>query len=153
MFPGNQCSSVFERAMTILLTLIFSLTLNFQCGNSALCQNHNDAELKATKQSPCSARAPEQERLLQNAAQNGYVTRRVDFWGNKKIRDLIFRHAIWLNEGDPFRYDDLQNSLKSLGKLKSIHRVKTTDVKASFDNDQKTIDFIFCLKEQERKNR
>lgn len=134
--------------MTIILTLTFFLATTVCWQNNIIFQGHNDAQLKATKKSPCLELAPDQEQRLQNAAKNGYITRRVDFWGNQKNRDIIFRRTIWLNEGDTFRYDYLQNSLKSLGKLKSIEPVKTTDVKAIFDNDKKTIDFIICLKER-----
>lgn len=27
------------------------------------------------------------------------------FLGNEKTRDIVFRRAIWLNEGDPFSYE------------------------------------------------
>lgn len=75
------------------------------------------------------------------------------FLGNEKTRDIVFRRAIWLNEGDPFSYEFFQRSLKSLSGLKQIYPVGIDDVKASFDNDDQAIDLIFCVKEREKKRK
>src|SRR2546430_9428073 len=117
------------------LTLFLFLTLTFQCVRGYHRFGLQDVQSMVTTESPCIKRDPDQEKLLQEAEKNGYTTGRTDFRGNVKTRDVVFRRAIWLNEGDQFTNQYLQRSLKSLSKLKIIYPVRSDNVKAIFDKE------------------
>ena len=139
--------------MSRFLILIACLALDTQSLTHCPRRGSDDPITEKTTQTPCSAPDPQQDKLLKEAEKNGYVTRRVCFWGNVETRDIVFRRAILLNEGDQFSNDYLQRSLKNLSKLKVIYPVRSDNVKAFFNKEDKTIDFVFCLKEREKKKR
>jgi outer membrane protein assembly factor BamA len=90
--------------------------------------------------------------LIKRAEQDQFMVRRLEFSGNKNIRDRVLRRETnnRLKEGDIFTRKNLVQSLKDLSKLKVIHPVLLKDVEVYMDDASKDIDLVFNIRERPR---
>ena len=93
--------------------------------------------------------------LMTEAEADQFLVRRVEFLGNKSIRDNILRKKIpELNEGDVFKREILKKSLLSLSTVPGIQKVRLQDVvKVRLDHSNKTIDLVILVRPKPRGRR
>ena len=89
--------------------------------------------------------------LLRQAEANGYTMRRVEFSGNKHIRDDLLRKQFVQGEGDLLSLKLLEQSLKNLNSLGSLYPVTLDDVEARLDREEKLIDLTIYFRERRRR--
>lgn len=89
--------------------------------------------------------------LMQAAELQKYTLRRVEFIGNPNVRDKILRRNILLNEGDPFLFSQLEESLQTIDKLNLFDPLRLSNIEAKLDDKYATIDLTFWLKERKTK--
>ncbi len=88
--------------------------------------------------------------LIQNAETNGYTLRRVEFSGNKHIRDNFPRKQFVQGEGDVLSRKLLDQGLKNFNNLGSLYPVTLSDVEARLDHAEKLIDLTIYFRERRR---
>ena len=99
----------------------------------------------------CAQPVAEQNALINKAAQEEYLVRRVEFVGNEHTRDNVLRRKIMLEEGDVFTREKLIQSLESVGTLKKIiYPVKLSDVEIRLSQSEKIIDMTICFQERRK---
>lgn len=89
-----------------------------------------------------------QSRLMAEAEQNQYSVRRITLLGNTYTRDNVIRRRLLQNEGDIFRRTLLEQSLRSISKLRNFSPVSLQDVEVRLDRKEKIIDFLINLTER-----
>lgn len=94
-----------------------------------------------------------QSPLLDEAEQNQFSIRRVEFVGNQWTRDNLLRQRIpGLQEGEIFTKEILLQNLNSLSRLKIIRPVGLDDVEVHLDRQDQLIDLTIFVKERRRPN-
>jgi hypothetical protein len=94
-----------------------------------------------------------QSQLMAEAERDRYSVRRVEFLGNEHIRDNIIRRRMLQNEGDVFRRDLLEQSLRSVSKIKQLQPVTINDVEVHLNRDEKTADFTIFFDERTKRHK
>lgn len=93
------------------------------------------------------------ERLIRKAEREKYVIRRIEITGNIYVRDRTFRErmASSFNEGDIFNKKVLKKGVGNISKIRAIYPITLADVELRLDEQNKDIDFIFCVQERQQK--
>ncbi len=88
--------------------------------------------------------------LLVEAEENQFTVRRVEFIGNRSIRDSVLRKKIpGINEGAIFRREVLNASLASLSTVQGIYKVRLQDViDVRLTHPEKTIDLLILIRQR-----
>jgi outer membrane protein assembly factor BamA len=99
----------------------------------------------------CTQSAREQAAIFRRAEANHYSIRRLEFVGNERISDSVLRKRMGaLREGEKFRRSNLVRSLKDVGRLKTLHPVRFSDVMLRLEESDKLVDIVICFKEKKR---
>lgn len=80
-----------------------------------------------------------------------FQLRRIEFIGNETTRDNIVRRKVMLHEGTTYNQDLMDKSLRNLNDLKLFETLTMADVEINTDEQQKTVDLLFHLKEIKRR--
>lgn len=93
------------------------------------------------------------ERLIKKAESEKYVIRRIEITGNTYVRDRTFRERIApsFSEGDIFNKKVLKKAAREISKIRAIYPITLADVELRLVDQNKDIDFIFCVEEKQRK--
>lgn len=103
----------------------------------------------------CSQPPHEQQAMIREAETDRYTTRRVEFLGNKWVRDTVLRRriTIGLQEGDLFTRHNLVRSLRNVSKVKQIYPVNIRNVELRLNQSEKTVDMTICFKVRQKRGR
>jgi hypothetical protein len=131
-----------------------ALALAIGIAASALPILGQTKSLKESKSRKWCLQPPEvRERLIKKAESEKYVIRRIEITGNIYLRDRTFRERIAasLNEGDIFNKKVLKKGARDISKIRAIYPITLADVELRLDEQNKDIDFIFCVQEKQQK--
>ena len=111
----------------------------------AFVQAQSGAQVVASE---CSQPTKERDTIIREAENDRYTTRRVEFIGNRYIRDATLRSRtnIGLQEGDLFTRRNLARSLRNVSTVKGIYPVRMKDVELRLSRDDKTVDVVICFR-------
>ena len=137
-----------------MLLLVHAIPILISLLTGANSLNRNEAAIMRQSDRvhfKCAQAAPEQNALINQAIEQQYLVRRVEFVGNEYTRDNVLRRKITLEECDVFTRENLIKSLESVSTLKKIiYPVKLSDVEIRLDRSEKIIDMTICFKETKR---
>jgi len=106
---------------------------------------------------PSSSTKPDEaayySQLMDEAEQNNYTVRRVEFSGNEHIRDKTLRRGFLQQEGDVFSRTALDRSLRNFSRRGLVYPLTLNDVEVRLDREEKLIDFTIYFKELPRVRR
>jgi len=116
----------------------------------ALVRAQSSAQIASSQ---CSQPTEERDAIIREAEKDRYTTRRVEFIGNRDIRDATLRSRtnIGLQEGDLFTRQNLVRSLRNVSRVKGIYPVRMKDVELRLNRDDKTIDMVICFRQRASK--
>lgn len=80
-----------------------------------------------------------------------YTLRRVEFSGNRNIRDNVLRKKFVQQEGDVFSRKLFEQGLSNFNSLGSLYPVTFNNVEARLDREEKLIDLTIYLRERRRR--
>jgi outer membrane protein assembly factor BamA len=83
----------------------------------------------------------------------GLSIRRVEFFGDEHVSDMVIRRRVLLMEGDPFTVENMRKSLEGINKLGVFYRVTEKDVEWCADERTHEVDFAFHFRERPRRRR
>ena len=90
-----------------------------------------------------------QSQLMAKAEQNHYILRRIEFIGNEHTRDQTLRQrTLGLKEGEVFKKAELQQSLASLSRVKSLKFLSLSDVDVRLNSREKEIYISILVRER-----
>ena len=102
-----------------------------------------------SRPSGCNQSAADQAAIVREAEASGYTIRRLEFVGNKNIRDVVLRKRMSaLQEGNRFARSNLVRSLASVSRLKTLHPVRLSDVVLRLDETEALLDMVICFREK-----
>jgi hypothetical protein len=98
----------------------------------------------------CSQPTAERDAIIREAEKDQYTTRRVEFIGNRYVRDATLRSRtnLGLQEGEFFTRQNLVRSLRNVSTVKQIYPVRMKDVELRLNRDEKTADVLICFRER-----
>lgn len=89
--------------------------------------------------------------LISEAESSNYTVRRVEFVGNKHIRDNVLRRQFVQGEGDVFSRRLLNQSLKNFSGLGLVYPVSLNDIEVQLDRETKLMDMTVYFRERRRR--
>jgi hypothetical protein len=132
--------------MTPLACVIFTLTFALVSVPDLLRAQSSPRD----SSSECSQPTAERDAIIREAEKDQYTTRRVEFIGNRYVRDAMLRSRtnLGLQEGELFTRWNLVRSLRNVSTLKRIYPVRMNDVELQLNRNDKTIDMVICFRER-----
>ena len=116
----------------------------------ALLQAQSSAQIASTE---CLQPTAERDAMIREAEHDQYTTRRVEFIGNRYIRDATLRSRtnIGLQEGYLFSRQNLVRSLRNVSTVKGIYPVRMKDIELRLNREEKTVDMVICFRQRSSK--
>jgi hypothetical protein len=129
----------------LLLCLMLSVALT-----SAAAQATNSATPNYGQY--CNQSKDVREKLISEAQNEQFNVRRVEFLGSEHIRGRELFKRVWMvNEGDIFTRENLAKATKKLSGFSKIFPVTIDDVTVKLDEQDRSIDILFCIRERQKK--
>lgn len=97
----------------------------------------------------CTQLVADQAAIIREAETNHFTIRRLEFVGNAHTSDGILRKRMSaIQEGERFSNSNLERSLASVSRLKTIYPVQFRDVVLRLEKSEKVVDVVICFKER-----
>jgi hypothetical protein len=100
----------------------------------------------------CEQSKEVREKLINKAQDEQFNVRRVELLGSEHIPSReLFKRVRMVNEGDIFVRENLVKAIKQLSGFSKIFPMTMDDVTVKIDDQDRSIDILFCIREREKK--